>query len=121
VDKLALRHGRAALDAHLLGLVVEVLLGPVLVGGRAPALAAGARARRRGGRVGDPRRLLLARALAAERLVLPLVLHAAVRHGVPPRKVAAPLPRRTGGSLPTAPGVGHEAGPTRRAPRPLAG
>src|SRR5690606_38632450 len=103
VDQLALRHRRAALDADLLRLVVEVVLRPLLVGPGPAALAAGRRAGRRGRRVRDPRRLLLAGALAAQRLVLLLVLDAGVRHPRPPGSSCGPArPRRA--SWPPLPG-----------------
>src|SRR5215212_6257619 len=72
VDQLALAHLRAALDADLLGALLEVVLAPVLVGAGLAALLAGLLPVA----VGDPRRLLLARALVAQRLVLLLVLDA---------------------------------------------
>src|SRR4051794_25434038 len=73
VDELVLRHVRATLDADLRGPVLELVLRPVLVAARLAALAAGLAA---AARVGDPGGLLLAGALAAQRLVLLVVLDA---------------------------------------------
>src|SRR5205085_8423312 len=72
-DELLLAHLRAALDPDLARLLQQVLFGPVLVASGLAALAAG---RTAAARVRDPPRLLLALALAAERLVLLVVLDA---------------------------------------------
>src|SRR2546423_1730106 len=72
-DELLLAHLRAALDPDLAPLLPQVFLRPVLVASGLAALAAG-RAAAAG--VRDPRRLLLALALAPERLVLLVVLDA---------------------------------------------
>src|SRR4051794_20882763 len=72
VDELVLAHLRAAVDADLGSALLEIVLGPVLVGtGLAAALAG-----RCAVRIGDPRGLLLAGALVAERLVLLWILDA---------------------------------------------
>src|SRR4051794_8941186 len=73
VDQLVLVHVRAALDADLRRALLEVVLRPVLVAARLAAPAAGAAAV---AGVGDPGRLLLAGALAAQRLVLLVVFDA---------------------------------------------
>ena len=70
VDQLALAHPGASLDADLLGGLIEIASAPVLVGGRLAAALAGPAAPG----VGDPRCLLLARALLLQRLVLLVVL-----------------------------------------------
>src|SRR3546814_104894 len=70
VDQLLLVHVGPPLYADLLGLVVEVVLRPILVIPRLAAAPGGLLA----GRVGDPRGLFLARALAAQRLVALVVL-----------------------------------------------
>src|SRR5690242_2350371 len=72
VDKLALVHLRAALDADLRGALLEIVLAPVVIGAGLPALLRC----RVAVRVGDPRRLLLACALIAQDLVLLWVLDA---------------------------------------------
>jgi hypothetical protein len=72
-DELALAHLRAALDPDLARLLQQILLRAVLVG---PCLAALAARLAAAAGVRDPRRLLLALALAAEGLVLPVVLDA---------------------------------------------
>src|SRR5215211_3327306 len=72
VDELALVHLRAALDADVGGLLLELLLRLVLVLRRLAALLGRLAAARLG--VGDPRRLLLARAVVAQRLVGLVVL-----------------------------------------------
>src|SRR5947208_9764267 len=72
-DELVLAHLRTALDPDLARLLQQVLLRPVLVGAGLAALAAG-RAPAAG--VRDPRRLLLALALAPQGLVLLVVLDA---------------------------------------------
>src|SRR5829696_7363060 len=72
VDELALVHLRAALDADVGGLLLKLLLRLVLVLRRLAALLGRLAAARLG--VGDPRRLLLARAVVAQRLVGLVVL-----------------------------------------------
>src|SRR5215210_125987 len=70
VDELVLVHLGASLDAELPGALLEVFLGLLLVPGRlAAALASGLAVR-----VGDPGRLLLARPLVTQFLVLLVVL-----------------------------------------------
>src|SRR4051812_22287954 len=90
VDQLALVHLRAALDADVLRLLLEVALRPVLVAARLAALAAG----RAAVGVRDPRGLLLARALLPQPLVLAVVLYARTL-GLGPRKPPSlPAPSR---------------------------
>src|SRR5689334_38964 len=72
VDQLVLGHVGAAVDPDLGGPLLEVVLAPVLVAPGLAALLAGLVAVA----VGDPRGLLLARALVAQGLVLILVLDA---------------------------------------------
>ena len=69
LDELVLGHGGAALDVELAGPLRELVLGPVLVGAGLAAALGDLVPAVPGGRVGDPRGLLLARALAAQRLV----------------------------------------------------
>src|SRR5690606_14183324 len=71
VDEILLAHPRAAFDADILRLVVELFLAPVLVLAGLAAAPPGFLA----GRVGDARRLLLAHAFAAQRFVALVVLH----------------------------------------------
>src|SRR3954452_107977 len=66
LDEIALAHLGAPLDADLGGALLQVLLGPVVVGAGLAALLRG----RLAVGVGDPRRLLLALALPAQSLVL---------------------------------------------------
>src|SRR5438309_1643383 len=70
LDQFALVHLRAAFDPDLAGPLDEVGLRPVLVAARLATLAAHGRPRRVRRRVGDTSGLLLARALATQRLVL---------------------------------------------------
>lgn len=69
LDQLVFVHLRATVDLELSGAILELVDGPFLVRRVASAPLAGCLAVG----VGDPRRLLLARALLAERFVLLVV------------------------------------------------
>jgi dihydrofolate reductase len=69
-DQLVLVHVGAPLDADLLGLVVEVLFGPLLIGRRLTSSLGGSPAVG----VGDPGRLLLAHSVFTQSLVLLVVV-----------------------------------------------
>src|SRR4051812_7011034 len=73
VDQLALVHLRAAIDAHVGRLLLQLLLRLVLVLRGLAALLRGVAAAGLG--VGDACRLLLARAVVAQRLIGLVVLH----------------------------------------------
>src|SRR3546814_1853210 len=86
VDQLVLLHLRPPLYADRAGAIEEVVLGPLLVGGALPALLQRV-ALRIGSGIGDPRRLLLVHALAAQLFVALVVLDllaVALRHGPAP-------------------------------------